>query len=203
MTSFAILPAAGLSRRMGQPKLLMQWHRNHTIIDAALDAWQKSQISRVIVVIRADDIELQKQCQKHDVQIVLPDVAPPQMKDSVLAALTWIETSCSPTADDVWLLAPADMPRLSSRVVNQLLNEHDPRAPAILKPTFAGRHGHPILFPWPLASEAKLLPADVGLDALTRRHEVRIVNCEEASILDDLNTPAEYDVLRKRDDRPD
>jgi len=198
MTSFAIVPAAGLSRRMGQPKLLLSWNDSQTIIDATLDAWQKSRVSRIMVVVRADDVALQTQCQKHNVQVVLPQVDPPHMKDSVLAALAWIDMNYEPTPSDVWLLAPADMPRLSSPVVNQLLDEHNPNAPAILKPAFQGKHGHPVLFPWPLAAEAQLLPDNVGLDVLTRRHEVRTVDCDEACVLDDLNTPAEYDLLRKR-----
>ena len=40
--SFAVVPAAGRSRRMGRPKLLLPWGES-TIIQQVLGAWRASQ----------------------------------------------------------------------------------------------------------------------------------------------------------------
>ena len=181
---------------MGQPKLLLPWVEGPTVIDATLKAWRTSRVDEVVVVVRADDVLLAEQCRSHGVYVLpLPD-APPHMKDSVTAALRWIQEHFTPTTSDVWLLAPADMPRLSAPTVDQLLDEHDAAAPVILKPSYRGRHGHPVLFPWSCAQAAMNLPPDQGIDSLTRSSPVRTIPCEDPGLLDDLDTPQDYDSLR-------
>ena len=55
--SFAIVPAAGQSTRMGAPKLRLPW-RGKTIIEHTIGAWLQGGVDRVLVVVRADDREL-------------------------------------------------------------------------------------------------------------------------------------------------
>jgi molybdenum cofactor cytidylyltransferase len=197
--SFAIIPAAGHSVRMGRPKLLMPWGEA-TVIEHVIAAWRASRVTRVVVVVRAGDAELIEKCRAAGAEVVTPDVPPPEMKVSVGHALTYVQSNFSPQPSDAWLLAPADMPRLSPQVVNQLLNAHDADAPAILIPITLGRRGHPVLFPWPLAAEVNRLSADEGVNSLTARHVVREVACGDPTILDDLDTPHDYQRLRNPHD---
>ncbi len=197
--SFAVIPAAGHSVRMGRPKLLMQWG-DSTVIEQVVAAWRASRVTRVVVVVRADDAELIEKCRAAGADVVAPAVPPPEMKVSVAHALSYVQSKFSPQPSDVWLLAPADMPRLSPQVVNQLLDEHDADSPAILVPVARGRSGHPVLFPWPLAAEVHKLAADEGVNALTARHVVREVTCDDPAILDDLDTPHDYQRLRNPHD---
>jgi len=127
--SFAIVPAAGRSRRMGQDKLLLPWGGS-TVIESLLASWRTSDVDEVVVVMRQDQTELQALCR--DVTIVTPPVAPPEMKDSVLAALDHIREAFAPEERDVWLLSPADMPQFDPAVVNELLAAHEPASPAII-----------------------------------------------------------------------
>ena len=55
--SFALIPAAGHSLRMGQPKLLMPVEGRPLILHM-LAAWQASKVERVVVVVRPDDEQL-------------------------------------------------------------------------------------------------------------------------------------------------
>src|SRR5690606_37389168 len=48
--SFAILPAAGQSRRMGAPKLLLPWGET-TLIGEVIRSWKDSRVDQVLVVI--------------------------------------------------------------------------------------------------------------------------------------------------------
>ena len=57
MRTFAIIPAAGRSQRMGQPKLLLPW-RNSTIIEHVLAAWRASQVSHMLMVVHPADRQL-------------------------------------------------------------------------------------------------------------------------------------------------
>ena len=90
---YAIIPAAGHSQRMGRHKLLLPW-KSSTIIEQVLAAWTSSRVSRVVVVARGSDRELQVICRRADVDLVLPDIDPPDMKISVQHALTHIQRKC-------------------------------------------------------------------------------------------------------------
>lgn len=195
MRSFAILPAAGLGTRMGQPKLLLPWSGG-TVIEAVLRTWLASRVDRVMVVVRPGDEALKKLCRGERVEVVVPAVAPPEMKHSVAAGLDHVAAFHQPTERDVWLLAPADMPRFSSSTIDLLLAAHRPLDPAILVPCFAGRRGHPVLFPWALAAEVSRLPEDAGIQWLLQQHGWRPLDCPDPDVLEDLDTPEDYQRLR-------
>ncbi len=215
MRSFAIIPAAGHSARMGRPKLLLPWGRG-TVIESVLAAWCASHVDGIVAVVRSDDGQLADVCHRAGAEVAVPETPPPEMKDSVAAGLAYIQKRFAPDADDAWLLAPADMPTLSPQVIDRLLAEHaeavraakstrergtakpasegrdSPGRATILVATFQGKRGHPVLFPWVLAQQVPLLVPHEGVNALLARYCVREVACGDASILDDLDTPAEY-----------
>ncbi len=195
MRSFAIIPAAGRSQRMGRPKLLLPWG-DSTVIDHVIAAWSASNVTRTIVVVRPDDDALIRHCGDLEVEVVIPQVAPAEMKVSVGIALEHIRQNDAANDMDAWLLAPADSPRLSVHVVNRLLDEHDAKNPSILVPTINAQRGHPVLFPWILASEVERLADNEGVNALLDRHLVREIDCNDPAILDDLDTPDDYQRLR-------
>src|SRR5437773_1600912 len=99
MTSYAIVPAAGRSRRMGSPKLLLPWG-DSTLIERLLAAWRESRVNQIVVVVHPNDRELAARCGGERTTIVAPAVPPPEMKDSVTAALRRIEQSFSPRHSD-------------------------------------------------------------------------------------------------------
>jgi molybdenum cofactor cytidylyltransferase len=213
--SFAIIPAAGHSVRMGEPKLLLPWGSG-TVIECVLAAWCASRVDRIVTVVRGDDAQLAEVCRRAGAEVAVPETPPPEMKDSVAVGLEYIQKRFDPNADDAWLLAPADMPTLSPFVIDRLLAEHaeaaratnvgargrsakppsegrdSPGGATILVATFQGKRGHPVLFPWALAREVPLLAPHEGVNALLERHLVREVACSDATILDDLDTPAKY-----------
>jgi molybdenum cofactor cytidylyltransferase len=197
---FAIIPAAGNSIRMGVPKLLLPV-RGGTMIERTLAAWKGSKADRIVVVVRPDDHELEILCRSHGADVVVPPVAPPEMKDSVQHGLRYIEANFAPTADDAWLLAPADMPNLSHRVINALISASTQSRDAILPPTLDGKRGHPVLFPWTLAAEVFSLSTSEGLNVLRQRHKSREVPCDTVepagiSAFGDIDTPEDYQRLK-------
>src|SRR5690606_25777101 len=79
---FAVIPAAGQSRRMGQHKLLLPW-AGRTVFEAVVAAWQGVPVEAAVVVARSDDRPLIELCRRLSLDVVLPDPPPDDMKASV------------------------------------------------------------------------------------------------------------------------
>lgn len=193
-TSFAVIPAAGKSRRMGRPKLLLPWGKT-TVIETVLSTWNSSTVDHVVVVVDEHNEPLANTVSRCQCTLVRAD-APPDMKASVQCALQEITRRWSPQDRDVWLLAPADFPTLSPTWIDALLAKHDPSEPKPLVPTYQGRRGHPVLFPWSLAAVANTLPSDEGINLLLRDYPPHEVPMSDDGLLADMNTPEEYERLR-------
>ncbi|MEX0675833.1 MAG: nucleotidyltransferase family protein [Pirellulales bacterium] len=202
MHTFAIIPAAGRSRRMGQPKLLLPWG-NSTVIEHVLAAWRASRVDHVILVVDPSDERLAEIGAACNAQVVVPAEPPSEMKDSVRLALEWVQ-SRRPQSDDAWLVAPADMPGVSPDVINRLIEAHAAGlgagrgTPRIRAPRHGTKRGHPVLFPWPLAAEVAGLGDAEGLNVLVARHGVEFVEAPPDAAAEDFDTPEEYERLRAR-----
>ncbi len=200
MRTFAILPAAGRSQRMGQPKLLLPW-RGGTVIEHVLCVWRDSGVEQVVMVVHPLDDRLAELGAAGGAHVVRPETPPPDMKASVRLGLQWVATA-GPLPCDAWLLAPADMPGLTATAIASLVAAYgasvsngESSAP-IWVPSYRGRRGHPVLFGWSMAAEVAHLAEGEGLNALLARHVVREVEMADPSICEDLDTPADYDRLR-------
>ena len=203
VNSFAIVPAAGRSRRMGTPKLCLPW-RGQTLIQFVLDQWQAGGVTQIVVVAAPDDTQLQTLVRSRpSVELLIPATPPREMKDSVRLALEAIATRHSPAPADVWLLAPADLPNLNPHTIQRLLSAHDPLRPTILVPVAEGRRGHPVLFPWTLAQEVAKLPADQGVNALLKQAAYREVAGGSATDFLDLDSPDDYQQWLAQQDSAD
>lgn len=193
--SFAVVPAAGASVRMGQPKLLLPWG-DSTILETTLDAWRTGGVKVVVVVVPPGQTELADLCWQAGAEVVVPKQPPAEMKDSIRLALRHISTHLRPREGDAWLVAPADLPQLSPIIIGRLLDEHLKDASAVRVPTIAGRWGHPVLFPWSLATKVGDLGANEGLNVLVEREGAVEVACDDIAAptaFADVDTPEDYE----------
>jgi molybdenum cofactor cytidylyltransferase len=196
MKRFVILPAAGRSRRMGEPKLLLPWGSYRTMLEATLASWQATRVDEIVVVTHPDDNSLQRIVREVGATLVVPATPPPEMKVSIRAGLDWLAANRRPCSEDVWFLSPADMPHLAPEIVVLLGTRHGEHPEAIIVPCHAGRRGHPVLFPWRLAAAVAQLGPDEGVNGLLQRHQVVEVLVPDEQILEDVDTPEDYRRLR-------
>ncbi len=189
--SIAVIPAAGRSVRMGTAKLMLPW-RGRPLMAHVIDAWQQSRVNRLVVVARRDDRPLVEFLQNQDVLLVLPEVPPPQMRDSVQVALDCISEQFVLRADDSWLLAPADLPQLSPQVINRVVTARPPERDAIVVPLVGGRRGHPVRFPWSLHSTVARLGPDQGINVLLQQYPVHEIVCSRVPRELDIDHPEDY-----------
>ena len=192
MNCIAIVPAAGLSRRMGEPKLLKHFD-GAPLINHVLNAWLASGVQRVVVVVREENTGLREHLLQFDVDIAIAAPPPEQMKDTVLAGIEYTANHYPMGINDAFLLAPADMPYLSPWLIDQVLEQHNPDAAAIVAPSFDGKKGHPALFPWPFVAGVYQLTEDQGLNALWDLYYGRTFEVSDNTPLIDLDTPEDWE----------
>ncbi len=202
MQTFAIIPAAGRSRRMGQPKLLLPWN-DSTVIEQMIAVWRASSVDRVLAVVHPEDSQLAALAEAAGAELVRPTTPPPDMKASVGYGLEAVGRY-RPGPDDAWLLAPADMPTLKSTTIDAVLDAYRAAVtqggdvPAVIVPRARGKRGHPVLFSWSLAAEVARLAEDEGLNALIDRFSTQFIEVAPDAICQDFDTPGDYQRVRER-----
>lgn len=193
--SFAIIPAAGESSRMGTSKLLLPW-RGRTVIECVLDAWQQGGVSHQVVVVAPDDHALAELCQTRGATVVQPPERPAEMRDSIALGLRFVQQQWSPTDDEPWLVAPADLPELSAELITALLRQFEFAGDIVIPQSPQGEPGHPICMPWRLADEYLRFPGT--LREFVHRHKTHRLTFNLGDTTADLDTPADYLRLQNR-----
>jgi len=194
---FAVIPAAGHSRRMGQPKLLLPW-RGTSVIESVLAVLDHPAIAARAVVVRAGDVPLEEAVRRAGGLLVTPAVEPPDMCASVRCALELIQRDFAPHDDDGWMLIPADHPVLDRGLIDGLIALWERDRPSILVPRVGDRRGHPTLFRWSFAREVDRIPVGCGLNWLLAEHaaDVSELLVTGTAAITDLDTPEDYARLR-------
>lgn len=141
---------------MGCDKLLLPYE-GRPIIDRVIEAWRDGGVDKVVVVVRADHAELRRHLENRPVELAASETPLPEMLDTVQAGLAFISKKFSPHNQDVWMLAPADLPTLDPQAIRQVLTAYDPDDAEILAATYDDRRSHPVLFPWSAAAQAAKL----------------------------------------------
>jgi molybdenum cofactor cytidylyltransferase len=199
---FAVVPAAGHSRRMGRPKLLLSL-RGELVISRLLKVLQPPPVEDVVVVVRRSDTELAAAVKAAGGTVVTPETDPPDMRSSVVEGLRSLDSRFSPADSDVWLLVPADYPLLEPAVLPELLAAWSTMQSDILLPTYHGQRGHPALFRWGLVTQINALPPDRGLNTLRDLPGIRVIEHEVTcpGVTLDLDTLDDWERLNRLVDR--
>jgi molybdenum cofactor cytidylyltransferase len=199
--TMALLPAGGLSARMGQPKLLLPF-RGQTILHAVVGAFREAGVGKVLVVATPLVPELAKVANGAGARALVLDQPTPDMRATVDQGLAWIERHWQPVSTDWWFLCPADHPAIHPDVMRAMLRvAKDEDAASVLRPVRGGQRGHPILVRWSEVQGLRAFPADQGLNAYFRSMPqlVREVEVVEAAGFADLDTPEDYQRLLLED----
>jgi molybdenum cofactor cytidylyltransferase len=200
---FALIPAAGRSRRMGSPKLLLDVN-GRTVISRVLTALGAAGLLNRLVVLHPQDELLKAEVETYGGRALVPPAPPPEMRDSIQFGFKSVadEILASGTAADPqqpWLLVPADHPVIEPQTVTILLDAAAKNPGRIVVPTHGGRRGHPTVFAWKHALQIDQIPAGLGFNWIVEQSPAEIIEIEFArsDVLVDLDTPEDYERLRK------
>jgi molybdenum cofactor cytidylyltransferase len=192
---FAVVPAAGLSSRMGRPKLSLSLG-GRTVLERVVAALRKGGVDEVLAVIGPTDVRLTALAEAAGASVLRLSEATADMRATVEEGLHLLEERFHPRPDDAWLLAPADHPMLDSEVVRRLLAAYAARpSQSIMVPEHEGRRGHPTLIAWRHVSDIRAHPSGKGINDYLRSQEGQImeVPAPSAAVLWDLDAPDDYE----------
>ena len=199
MRTFAVIPAAGKSTRMGRPKLVLPLG-GRTVLECVIAALRAADVEHVVVVVGPHVPELVPLAEAAGAEVLLLSDETPDMRATVTEGIDWLADLYSPEADDTWLLVPADHPTVSADIVRQLLQARAASpGHSIIIPTYQGRRGHPTLIDWKHAIGMGPLPPGQGLNTYLRQHSAETLELavDSPAVLWDLDTPEDYDRLRQ------
>ena len=194
MTLAGIVLAAGRSARMGSPKALLDF-RGLPFAVRILEALEALEIKTRVVVLGPDAPRIQPAIAGHDCVIVEnpePETGPIASLRGALKALQ----SLQPSAALVW---PVDLPHVRLTTVERVLEAHRRTGATVVLPTFGERRGHPVIWGSTLFRELLDSPeaTRAGARSVLHKHgrEVVTVAVDDPAVLDEVNTPEDYERL--------
>ncbi len=192
----ALVPAAGLSTRMGGelPKPLLPWGAS-TVIRTVVSTLHAAGVADVVVITGHRREAIEAALAGHAVRCVHnPAYGSGEMLASIQAGLAAADPNSTAA-----LLALADQPQMQVSVVQRVLSAFQASdGQALVIPSHNLRRGHPIVLPRSLWAEVLALPAGDTLRSVIQRHAaaIRYVEGDTPTVLADLDTPEQYAAAR-------
>jgi molybdenum cofactor cytidylyltransferase len=190
MMLVAAILAAGESRRMGSPKVLVPF-KGVSFVQHLVNATRHSRIGTTRIVLGAGADEIGSQLGVDQSMILVnPDWERGQLS-SVQAVIRSL-----PDGTEGMILCPVDHPLVSANLIAQLIHQFDANGAPIVLPAFRGKRGHPVIFRASLYPELLAASPDVGARQVVWAHpqEIEEVPTEEEGVVLNLNDP---EILKK------
>src|SRR5215208_833230 len=152
----AIILAAGQSKRMGQPKMLLPWGK-FTVLEHVIITFLNSGIKEITVVTGGARQQVEDKIAQYPVQRVYNDA---YARSEMLSSLQRGLRAISPEAQAT-LIGLGDQPQVQEKSVRLICEEYRASQSTLVVPSFQRRRGHPWLVARPLWKEILALrPAD-------------------------------------------
>ena len=185
---WAVVLAAGESRRMGTQKLLLPFG-DTTVVGAVVRTALASRVGGTIVVLGADRDAVRGELADRGVGFAVNADFQLGMLSSVQAGFRSL-----PAGARAAVVMLGDQPFLAAGVVDAVIAAYEESGQGLVIPTFGGRRGHPVLIDLKFRDEVLGLDQADGLRRLMQSHpgDIREVEAGDANILRDLDTPEDY-----------
>jgi molybdenum cofactor cytidylyltransferase len=192
----AIVPAAGMSTRMGRNKLLLSF-KGKPLIAHAVDTLLASQIQNVVIVVGHEAEKVKQSLEGKRVTLVDNPLYHEGMGTSLRAGLEAV-----PAKTEAIMIYLADQPLLEPYEINRLIQalaEARAHNQSIVVPFFRGHRGNPVI----LDSSHKNAILEVVGDAGCRRviksnpEKVFMVEMETDHVVRDVDTIEDYERLAR------
>lgn len=184
----AIILAAGQSRRMGQPKLLLPWGGT-TVLGQVIATLQRCGLNDILVVTGGARAQVEAAAAASAVRAVYNRRhAGGGMLSSIQCGL-----GAQLPGRRAALICLGDQPQVREETVSAITAAFEETGAPLVVPSHRKRRGHPWLAARPLWEEILALPPSATSRTFLQAHAAEVVYVPaDESILLDLDTPEEY-----------
>ena len=191
-----VILAAGASRRMGRPKLLLPW-QDTTVIGHIIGQWRELGVGQIVIVHRPSDALLLAELDRLNflAQNRVENPEPERgMFSSILCAAEWNGWSEEIRS---YAIVLGDQPHLRLDTLRALLEFHALHGDAICQPLYGGRERHPVILPSLVFEKLK------DSREPTLKDFLKLISCEavqypieDEGLALDMDTPEDYNKLK-------
>ena len=185
---WSIILAAGESKRMGFPKMLLTFN-GKTMIENVIGNVRRSDADNTLVVLGAHKEILTDIIIKSNVKYCYNNNYKEGMLSSVKCGFKNL-----PSDFKAALVFQGDQPLITPAVINSLINAYRSSGKGIVIPVHNNKRGHPLLLDRKYSVEIDRLDAGEGLRSLAYRFpdDVLEVETDNTGILRDFDTYEDY-----------
>jgi len=185
---WAVILAAGESKRMGKPKLLLPFGES-TIIGTVVNNTIQSKADKTLVVLGSDEDKVIEKIDDLPVKITVNT----NFREGMLSSIQWGFESL-PEKTRAVLVVLGDQPSISSSVINKIIDGYNQTEKGIVLPVYNKKRGHPVLIDMKYRDEVKQLSSDIGMHELIHNHAEDVLEVEVGTqrILNDIDTVEDY-----------
>jgi molybdenum cofactor cytidylyltransferase len=184
----AIILAAGESKRMKVPKMLLPFH-GKTIIETVIENVRSSKTGKTIVVLGSDKEKILKVTGQLPVIHCYNENYKQGMLSSVICGFRSL-----PENFEAVMVILGDQPGIGPAVIDEVIDAYRKSGKGIIVPVYKNKHGHPMLVDRKYREEIEKLDPDDGLRSLFRKFpdDVFEVETKYPAILKDIDTQEDY-----------
>lgn len=187
----AVVLAAGLSRRMGQAKLLMKVG-GRAIVRYVVESVLAGGVDSVWVVTGPDVEPIEAALAGFEVQLVVNPAPEEGQAGSVRAGIAAL-----PPSVDAALIALGDQPLLAPSIIPALLAARRTSPKLIVAPRYRDGQGNPVVFKREIFPELLRLTGDQGARPIIQQEPARVEWVElDLPMPPDVDTPDDYEKIR-------
>jgi len=185
---WAIILAAGESKRMKVPKMLLPFN-GKTMIEKVIENVIRSEVFRTLVVLGSNRNEILGSISHLPINHCYNENYRKGMLSSVQCGFKNL-----PANFDAVLVFPGDQPFIEPDVINVIINTYRETGKGIIVPMYRKKRGHPLLIDCKYRDEIYTLEENEGLRSLSNMHQKDVfeVKTNSPGILKDFDTKEDY-----------
>lgn len=187
-----IILAAGLSSRMGTPKMLLKWGSS-TVLGQVISTFQQVGVDQIVVITGAERKLIEAEAMNCSSGFPLECVFNPQFESGDM--LSSLQCGLNVLGEEITsaLIGLGDQPQLSLEAVSSVLEMTEISEGKLIVPSHDGHRGHPLLVHrnfW--KNILTLSPPATLRDFLNQKKDLIHYVETDQTILKDLDTPQDY-----------
>jgi len=184
----ALILAAGQSKRMGQPKMLLPWGKT-TVLETVIATFRAADVDDILVVTGGDRERVEALVGDSARTVFNPGYAAGEMLRSVQTGLAGLKPGT-----EAALIGLGDQPQVGESSVRAVVEAYRKSRASLVVPSYRMRRGHPWLVTRSHWKEILAMKFPASLRDFLNEHtdDIHYVEIDQNAILQDLDTPEDY-----------